>query len=196
MTRYSKVLTRQNAQMFVGGGLLTLTLGYSWLRTRRERTAELQRRLRAVHEHMYWSMSLTQRTNVPIESELATYFRQKKQQYRILNSSNGNSWWNNKISCLSSWAAKPGYLTDCAILLQRAVSSHIAAGWSDAKNASNAGSRWMTGQIKDAVRWNAATKYLDDMWAAERSKWQNAHAYAVKTVHPMYSKDDVSDPIK
>ncbi|KAJ2135489.1 hypothetical protein IW136_004259 [Coemansia sp. RSA 678] len=196
MTRYSKVLTRQNAQMFVGGGLLTLTLGYSWLRTRKERTAELQQRLRAVHEHMYWSMSLTQRTNVPIESELATYFRQKKQQYRIWNSSNGNSWWNNKVSCLSSWAVKPGYLTDRAILLQRAVSSHIAAGWSDAKNASNAGSRWMTGQIKDAVRWNAATKYLDDMWVAERSKWQNAHAYAVKTVHPMYSKDDASDPIK
>ncbi|KAJ2343439.1 hypothetical protein GGF43_005703, partial [Coemansia sp. RSA 2618] len=158
--------------MFVGGALLTLASGHLWLQSRKERTAELQERLRTVQKHMYWSMSLAQRINVGVESELALYFRRRReqrQQHRIWNSDKTSAWWNNNVSGLGSWAVKPGYLTDQASLLQTVLGRYVAAGWDDAKDIGCVGSSWIIGQIKDAVRWKAATKYLQDAWILEKT---------------------------
>ncbi|KAJ2448573.1 hypothetical protein EV183_005369 [Coemansia sp. RSA 2336] len=195
--RYSKVLTRQNAQMFVGGTLLTTTLGYMWLQARRERAAELQRRLRTVQRHMYWSMSLTQRTDVPFRSEQAAYFTQQQQDRqrrkdRLWSTERINSWWNEKVASLGKWAVEPGYFTTQASRLQSTASLVLADGWSQAKGAVKTSGSQAINRLKEAGWWKETTEYLSNSWADEQEKWRQARFYAINTVHPKYDTNEGS----
>ncbi|KAJ2317885.1 hypothetical protein IWW51_005251 [Coemansia sp. RSA 2702] len=179
--------------MFVGGALLTLTLGNLWLQARKERTAELHQRLRSVQRHMYWSMSPLQRVDVLVEGDLVAYYRRRRRQHRMWNTASANSWWNGKVLGFSSWTAKPGAVARQADLLKIAAGRHVAAGWSETKRAASAGGSWAADRIKDAVWWREATAYLVDHWNEEKIKWQHAHAHAIETVHPAYSRSRVPE---
>ncbi|KAJ2847561.1 hypothetical protein IWW36_003796 [Coemansia brasiliensis] len=196
--RYSKVLTRQNAQMFVGGTLLTATLGYMWLQTRRERAEELQHRLRTVQRHMYWSMSLTQRADVPFRSEQAAYFKQQEQdrqqkKNRPWNTYKINGWWNERVASLGNWAIEPGYFTAQANRLQNTASLMLADGWYQAKGIVSIGSNQVVNSLKNAAWWKAASEYLCNFWAEEQEKWRQARCYAINTVHPKYDTNEGSE---
>ncbi|KAJ2156552.1 hypothetical protein GGF46_005109 [Coemansia sp. RSA 552] len=183
--RYPKVLTRQNAQMFAGGALLALTAGHLWLRSRKERTAELQERLRKVQQHMYWSIPLTQRMDVPFKASSAIGLQSRPRWEAI---SKVNSWWNSRVAGLGRWAVRPGYLSQQAGKIQTAARQQMAAGWWEARAAVGAGGRWAAGQIADTVRWQAVSTRARDIWAEEKAKWSQAHASAVAAVHPLYAK--------
>ncbi|KAI9479079.1 hypothetical protein LPJ78_005506 [Coemansia sp. RSA 989] len=197
--RYSKVLTRQNAQMFVGGALLTLTLGHMWLQARRERAAELQRRLWTVQRHMYWSMSLTQRTDVPFRSEQAAYYTQQQQDQqrkknRLWNTDRVNGWWNEKVAGLGKWVIEPGYFTTQASRLQSTASLVLADGWIQAKDTVKTSSSQAVDRLKETAWWKETSEYLHNSWAEEQEKWRQARFYAINTVHPKYGTNEGSKP--
>ncbi|PIA18467.1 hypothetical protein COEREDRAFT_6698 [Coemansia reversa NRRL 1564] len=183
--RYSKILTRQNVQMFIGGALLATTLGHWWLQSHLERAIELQRRLRQVQRHMYWSMSLTQRVDVSSEEKPTAYFRQQ----RLRATSGLDAWWNSKIFGLSSWIVAPGYLTKQAGRVQGATYQHVSSEWDRVKEAAGDSGSWMVDQIKVAVHWEKSARQIKLLWEEEKLKWQQAHTAAVKAVHPDYSKN-------
>ncbi|KAJ2796393.1 hypothetical protein H4R20_005545 [Coemansia guatemalensis] len=182
--RYSKVLTRQNAQMFVGGALLATTLGHWWLQSRMERTVELQRQLRQIQQHMYWSMSLTQRVDAASEEKPTACTRRQ----RLRATSGLDAWWNSKVSGLGSWAVAPGYLTKQAGRVQGATRQHVSAEWDRTKEVAGDSGSWLVEQIKAAIHWEASVRQICQLWEEEKIKWQQAHTAAVKAVHPDYAK--------
>ncbi|KAJ2609062.1 hypothetical protein H4S08_004206 [Coemansia sp. RSA 1365] len=182
--RYSKILTRQNVQMFIGGALFATTLGHWWLQSHLERAVELQQRLRQVQRHMYWSMSLTQRVGASSEEMPTAYACQQ----RLRSISGIDAWWNSKISGFSGWAVAPGYLTKQAGRVQGATSHHVSSEWGRAKEAAGDSGSWIVDQIKAAVHWEKSARQIKLLWEDEKLKWQQAHAAAVKAVHPDYSR--------
>ncbi|KAJ2777181.1 hypothetical protein H4R18_005285 [Coemansia javaensis] len=190
--RYSKVLTLQNAQMFFGGALLAGTLGYAWQQSRTRGGAELERRLRSVHQNMYWSMPLAQRPAPALGDGAAAGCRRQRWLQRADDGI--GRWWNAKLAGLGSWAARPGYLTEQAARAQGAARQGAVAGWRQAKAAAARGGRWVADRARSAVRWDAAAARLDSLWLEESARWQHAHACAVRAVHPRYARDRAADP--
>ncbi|KAJ2077219.1 hypothetical protein H4R24_005261 [Coemansia sp. RSA 988] len=175
--------------MFVGGALLATTLGHWWLQSRMERAVELQRRLHQIKQHMYWSMSLTQRVNAVSENKPAACTRRQ----RLRAASGLDAWWNSKVSGLSSWAVAPGYLTKQAGRVQGATWQHASVEWDRAKEAASSSGYWMVDQIKAAIHWEESTSLIRLLWEEEKIKWQQAHAAAVNAVHPDYAKNKSLD---
>ncbi|KAJ1719801.1 hypothetical protein LPJ53_005495 [Coemansia erecta] len=176
--RYTKVLTQHNVQLFAGGLLLTTTLGYIWLAPRLRKTGELHHRLENVRQNMYWSMSLTQRDATVAIPEAALQIPTRQMQ--------AQSWWNRKVHEFNQWAVRPGYLVQRSCLVQKMARSSADAGWGEVKAATSAAGHWLQLQIKDLVHWNDVVSYTCGLWAAEKLKWQHAHAGAVEAVHPHY----------
>ncbi|KAJ1732874.1 hypothetical protein LPJ61_001834 [Coemansia biformis] len=188
--RYSKVLTPQNAQMFVGGVLLATTAGHLWMQARAEHAAELQRRLLRVQQNMYWSMALVQRDSLPPGGDMlaCTADQRRRRRRRDQAMREINAWWNGRVSALGSWAVRPGYLTEQARQAKSAAGRNAAIGWREAMAAAGRGSEWMVDQLATAVQWNAVAAYLGSAWCEERAKWQRAHTRAIASVHPRYTQ--------
>ncbi|KAI8318429.1 hypothetical protein GQ54DRAFT_307014 [Martensiomyces pterosporus] len=184
-SRYSKVLTWHNAQLFAGGFMLTGTVGYIWLKPRMERTQELQDHLHQVQQHMYWSMSLTQRGDLPPKHGQALYNRSRRRWLE-----GANSWWNNKVFGFNRWVMEPGYVTQEARRMQRLVGQGAAEEWVKARRLARGGMEWTGDWVKDAVHWNEAMEKVGRMWEGERSKWSLAHANAIEAVHPRYKENE------
>ncbi|KAJ2778853.1 hypothetical protein GGI15_004052 [Coemansia interrupta] len=176
--RYAKVLTQHNVQLFAGGLLLTTTLGYIWLAPRLRKTGELHHRLETVRQHMYWSMSLTQRDAPPAIPETALQPPTRQMQ--------AQSWWNRKVHEFNHWAVRPGYFVQKSCKVQDIAVRSADAGWCQIKAATVAARHWLQLQIKDLVHWNDFVSYTCALWTAEKLKWQHAHAGAVEAVHPHY----------
>ncbi|KAJ2683137.1 hypothetical protein IWW39_005665 [Coemansia spiralis] len=191
--RYSKVLTWHNAQMFAGGALISTTVGYVCVLSQMERTEAVQRRLKQVQRHMYWSMAITQRPRVDeiLDGQCCARSRQRR-----WDSDRVDHWWNSKISDLSYWAVAPGYLSQKAQLAKSLGDSWIESEWSLAK-ASVARSRRRTMDfIISATKWNEATGLARGLWEDEKAKWQHAHSKAIEAVHPLYQNCAQSTPAK
>lgn len=185
--RYSKVLTLQNVQLFVGGSFLATTIGCIWLKPRMERTAALQEELDRIRWHLYWSMPLTQRSDVHIRNHEMQYYAHLREQRRIGSENNNiDHWWNGKLAWISAWAMKPGCVTNRAIHTRDLVKDGVASGCYEAKRLIALQTRKAGDQIKTAVRWNEALHGIQTMWIDEKTRWQEANAKAIAAVHPHY----------
>ncbi|KAJ2401326.1 hypothetical protein GGI23_001468 [Coemansia sp. RSA 2559] len=189
--RYSKVLTWRNVQLFVGGAFLTGTIGYTWLKPRMERTAELQQRLRRVKQHMYWSMSFVQRTKIVSEESL--YRRRKQQQEHKQHweklVGKANTWWNGRLTDFAAWAVEPGYAKSQTRLALASVKCDLAGVWAIAKRSAATAAVKAMDNAKDGVRWNETMGLLKELWHEEKSKWSLAHMKAIEAVHPLYEQE-------
>ncbi|KAJ2374270.1 hypothetical protein IW150_003195 [Coemansia sp. RSA 2607] len=182
--RYIKVLTQNNVQLFTGGLLLTTTLGYIWLAPRLRKTDELYHRLTNVRQNMYWSMSLTQRDTAIATPDTVSQSPTRQMQ--------AQSWWNRKVHDFNQWAVEPGYLVQKSCLVKQIAARSAGEGWVEIKAATSATGDWLQFQIKDLVHWNDLVHNTHSLWAAEKLKWQHAHAGAIEAVHPHYRiKDSV-----
>ncbi|KAJ2756840.1 hypothetical protein H4S06_003241 [Coemansia sp. BCRC 34490] len=189
--RYTKLLTWRNAQLFVGGLLLTGTTGYMWLKPRMDRTAALQRRLDQVKTNMYWSMSLQHRMHLAADALPYTQHRRQVRQLslsRTIIPEKVNAWWNGRLSEFAVWAAEPGYVGSWAGLALATIRNGATDVWAVASTAvSNSGVRTVH-FAKDAIRWDTAVERIRRMWAEEKSKWTKAHMQAIEAVHPFYEQ--------
>ncbi|KAJ1661907.1 hypothetical protein IW140_006338 [Coemansia sp. RSA 1813] len=176
--------------MFVGGTLLTSTIGYAWLKPRMERTVELQQCIHRVKQNMYWSMSFTQRTNLVAEESLYKQHKQQgNQRHRKRLVEKTNIWWNSKLADFAVWAVEPGYASSQAGLALAAVKHNITHMWTTAKRSVAASSTKAVQNAKGAVRWNDAMELIQNAWYKEKSKWTLAHMKAIEAVHPLYEQE-------
>ncbi|KAJ2718832.1 hypothetical protein GGI07_005563 [Coemansia sp. Benny D115] len=178
--RYSKVITRLNLQLFVGGLLLTSTAGYAWLAPRLRQTVELQDQLEKIRQHMYWSMSLAQRS--PPASAASNAHSRRSKPHRA------RKWWNTKVFAFNTWALQPGYLQHSLDRTRTLVTEQADSTWHDTKLAAACAGHSALSWLKDAARWDDAVRLVHQLWAAEKSKWGHAHKHAVEAVHPHYQE--------
>ncbi|KAJ1800131.1 hypothetical protein LPJ59_001319 [Coemansia sp. RSA 2399] len=189
--RYSKVLTWRNMQLFVGGTFLTGTIGYTWLKPRIERTAELQQRLRRVKQHMYWSMSFVQRTKIVSEESLCRQRKQQKEyrQHQEKLVGKANTWWNGQLADFAVWAVEPGHTKRQAGLALTSFKRDLARVWMIAKRSASMATVKAIDNVKDGVRWDETMSHLKELWHEEKSKWSLAHMKAIEAVHPLYEQE-------
>ncbi|KAJ2669124.1 hypothetical protein GGI25_006253 [Coemansia spiralis] len=187
--RYGKVLTWQNTQFFAGGTLLTSTICHIWLKPRMERTTELQQRLQRIERNMYWSMSLTQRTDQQLKSALYGYRKHQSNSRLRKIMDKLNVWWNNKLANFSGWAIEPGYVRKYMGSALDSIGRDVTNAWTDTKLSAAGSGAKVVQEAKTAIRWSYTMDRIHILWETEKSKWRHAHRNAIEAVHPLYQQE-------